>query len=152
MLRLSSAPTSILTVTTALILADNHLQPGTLGSRRTHGTPRGPPLSPGKLRSSSTSTARSAAAILPTRPSAAKMSVGTQTTSEPATSHAASHVELLSAIKAGNDSVMVKIDHLATDVSLINLGPGLLRLKAAFHNWKMILGLTPGISVCCSYK
>lgn len=47
------------------------------------------------------------------------MSVGTQTPPEPATSHATSHAELLPAIKVGNDSVMVKIDHLVTDVSLI---------------------------------
>lgn len=32
---------------------------------------------------------------------------------------ASSHAELLAAIKASNDSIMVKIDHLVTDVSLI---------------------------------
>lgn len=47
------------------------------------------------------------------------MSASTQTAPDPAASHAASHAELLAAIKAGTDSVMVKIDHLVTDVSLI---------------------------------
>lgn len=47
------------------------------------------------------------------------MSAGTQTQPELTAAQAASHAELLVAIKAGNDSVMVKIDHLVTDVSLI---------------------------------
>lgn len=47
------------------------------------------------------------------------MSAGTQTLSVLSAAQAASHAELLAAIKAGNDSVMVKIDHLVTDVCLI---------------------------------
>lgn len=63
-----------------------------------------------------------AAAILPPRLPIPNMSVSTQTLpdpSPPVAFHAASHAELLAAIKAGNEKVMVKIDHLASDISLI---------------------------------